>query len=557
MSPSDRLARLPKLGARADDAQQLAHIVSVTGSQAVAVLENSLQGAPQRAQIGMVVKIRTPRAEVIGLISGMTVPVPVTSNQNDEMRVVELDLVGEITVTDDGTTRIFRRGVAGLPSLGDPVYLADREDLSCIYHPQGRAFAEIGTIYQDESIPAHAMVDDLLAKHFAVVGSTGSGKSCALAGILLSVLKKHPHAHIVLLDLHNEYATAFEGLAEAISPATLELPFWMLSPEELAEIITSPDGFHDEEVEILNEGVMHAKRRYADASRQRSNAGLRKPIEASLPSLESPIPFRLNDLVAYLDEQMGKLERSHNTLPYRHLKARIESLATDSRYQFMFGGLTVQDSMAEILGRIFRVPTDGKPITVLDLSAVPSEILNVVISTLCRITFDLGVWARGQMPITLICEEAHRYAPLDPRTGFGPTRRALARIAKEGRKYGISLGLVTQRPSELDPTILSQCNTVFALRLANELDQQVIRAATSDSALSLLNFLPSLGDGEAIAVGLGVTLPMRIRFTQLPADRAPASSNARFSTSWNADSSDPEFLAQIVGRWRQNRRSES
>jgi DNA helicase HerA-like ATPase len=535
---------------------QIAHVVSVTGSQAIAVLEQMLIGGgadATRTQIGSVVKIKTPRADVIGLISGMSVPVPSMTSQYDELRVVELDLVGEIPA--ESPPRLFRRGISGLPALGDPVFFANRDDLECVYNPQGRAAAKIGTLFQDEGIPAEVMVDELLAKHFCIVGSTGSGKSCALAGIMLSVLEQSPEAHIIVLDLHNEYSTAFEGRGLLITPASLELPFWMLNAEELAAVIVG-DAPHDDENEILGEAVQHAKRRYSEASRARSQIAVRKVTEPVAMGIDAPTPFRLIDVTSYLDEQMGKLERARSTLPYRHLKQRIETLTSDPRYSFMFGSVAVQDSMVEILGRIFRIPVEGKPVTVLDLSAVPSEILNMVISTLCRITFDLGVWSRGQIPITLICEEAHRYAPLATKSTFAPARRALARIAKEGRKYAISLGLVTQRPSELDPTVLSQCNTVFALRLSNELDQQVIRAATADSALSLLNFLPSLGDGEAIAVGQGVTLPMRIRFTELPRTRIPASRGAGFSKAWSSATVDAAQLEQVVARWRMNSRSD-
>jgi hypothetical protein len=180
--------------------------------------------------------------------------------------------------------------------------------------------------------------------------------------------------------------------------------------------------------------------------------------------------------------------------------------------------------------------------------------MNVVISVLCRLTFDLGVWGRGSLPITLVCEEAHRYAPNDARLGFEPTRRALARIAKEGRKYGISLGLVTQRPSELDPTILSQCNTLFAMRLGNDLDQQVLRASTSENSMSLFDFLPSLGDGEAIALGQGVPMPMRIRFRQLGDQRVPSGKRATFSSAWSGEPIGREFLDKVVSRWRYSRR---
>jgi hypothetical protein len=225
-------------------------------------------------------------------------------------------------------------------------------------------------------------------------------------------------------------------------------------------------------------------------------------------------------------------------------------ITRDPRYGFMFGSLTVQDTMAQVLARLFRVPVNGKPIAILELGGLPGEIINVVVSVLARLAFDFAVWGGGRIPITFICEEAHRYVPIDKTLGFEPTKRAISRIAKEGRKYGVSLCLVSQRPAELDPTILSQCNTIFSMRLTNERDQQILRAGISDAAASLLEFMSTMGTGEAIVFGEGVALPTRIKFDTLPADTLPRSNTASFTQSWGLDLPDDSFLLEIVNRWR-------
>ena len=155
------------------------------------------------------------------------------------------------------------------------------------------------------------------------------------------------------------------------------------------------------------------------------------------------------------------------------------------------------------------------------MAGFPAEVVDAVVSVLCRLAFDLGVWGRGRLPLLVVAEEAHRYVPADKRMGFGPTRRSISRIAKEGRKYGVYLGLVTQRPAELDPTILSQCSSIFAMRMANEADHAIIRSAVSDAASSTLAALPSIGNREAIAFGEAVSMPMRVSFASLPPDRLP------------------------------------
>ena len=405
-------------------------------------------------------------------------------------------------------------------------------------------------------MPANVLVDELLSKHFALVGSTGAGKSCGVAALLHGLIDKYPAARVIVLDLHNEYSVAFRGKAEIVTPSNLFLPFWLLSFDELASVFATSEHAQAEDLEILHDAVMNAKRRAGEAMATRQAGQLRRATDQVTAGVDSPTPYRLADISAYLEEQLGKLERTRSTIALRRIRARIETLMSDPRYAFMFGSLTVQDKLSEIVGRLFRIPTLGKPVTILDLSAIPSEILNVVISVICRLAFDLGVWSKGQLPVTLICEEAHRYAPLDKSLGFEPTRQSIARIAKEGRKYGISLGVITQRPSELDPTLLSQCSTIFAFRLSNDADQQAVRARSADCAARLLDFLSSLGDGEAIAIGQGVSMPMRIRMSRLEPHQMPANSGSPFSRLWARETSTTADLEKLVHRWRFNRRGD-
>ncbi len=214
----------------------------------------------------------------------------------------------------------------------------------------------------------------------------------------------------------------------------------------------------------------------------------------------------------------------------------------------------VRDNMAAFLSRIFRIPVNGKPISILNLSGVPSEMLVVVVSVLCRMTFDLAMWSDQDTPILLVCEEAHRYTSNSEEEGFEPTRRALARIAKEGRKYGVSLGIISQRPSELAESVLSQCNTIFALRMTNQDDQDFVRASMSDAGGGLLDTLPSLANAEAIVVGEAISGPMRMRIKDLPLEQRPKSATADFAASWSAEGDVENTLQTIVARWRHQRR---
>jgi hypothetical protein len=217
----------------------------------------------------------------------------------------------------------------------------------------------------------------------------------------------------------------------------------------------------------------------------------------------------------------------------------------------MFEGANIGgDTMAEILGSLFRLPPDGKPMTIMQLAGFPAEVVDSVVSVLFRMAFDFGLWSDGVAPLLFVCEEAHRYAPADKKIGFGPTRRALSRIAKEGRKYGVFLGLITQRPAEIDPTIISQCSTLFVMRLANDRDQSLIRSAVSDAAANLLSFIPSLGTREVFVFGSGVALPTRMRFKELSGAMRPNSEASGNTRSEAGAKVNADLLTTVIERWR-------
>lgn len=532
--------------------RSIGRIVSVTGSQAVVMLDNETDGPRgKRAELGAVLKIETPASILLGLVSALSIPVPSQREGEPEIRVAELEMIGQLVKNDDGTIGAFLRGVSGYPSLGDAVDTATADELRRAYLWNDTQAVSIGTLTQDRSIPAMVQVDELLGKHCAILGSTGTGKSCGVAVLLRAILEQNQQAHMLLLDPHNEYAHCFGEAAEVITPDDLQLPFWLLTFEELVEVVLGDTSDKRNAVEVLAELIPIAKSRYAANRGRESGAVLKRGVgQTGSFTVDTPVPYRISDIVAMVDERMGRLENRGDVAPYRQLKTRIEAISGDPRYAFMFGSLTVQDHMAQIVGRLFRVPVKNKPIAILELTGVPSEIVNVVVSVICRMTFDFALWSNGAVPVTLVCEEAHRYVPNNPDLGFEPTRLAIARIAKEGRKYGVSLCVVSQRPSELDSTILSQCNTVFSMRMSNDRDQNFVRAAIFDTAASLLDFLPSMGPREAIVFGDGVTLPGRIRFADLPDHAMPRSRTASFTKNWQINDGGDIDLADVVERWR-------
>ncbi len=532
---------------------RIGRIVAVTGAHAVILIDAGDGDARAKTpEIGTLLRVDTPRSISLCIVSALSSPMPSQSQDEPELRIIEVEFLGELTKDERGEPMAFRRGVSCYPSLGDVVCRASKRELERAYAYDTDTAIRVGHITQDEAIPAMVKIDDMLGKHFAILGTTGTGKSCTVALLLRRILEMNPQGHVLLLDVHREYAHAFKDLAEVISPSNMNLPFWLLNFEEIVEILIGQQPNREADVEVLRELIPIAKLRYLNNQRRERPVlqRARESVEPSSIGVDTPVPYRSSDLIGIIDEHMGKLDLRGELAPYKRLKARLEAINRDSRYAFMFGSLTVQDTMSQVLARLFRIPVNGKPIAILELGGLPSEIVNVVVSVLARLAFDFGVWSAGRIPITFVCEEAHRYVPVDKTLGFEPTKRSISRIAKEGRKYGISLCIVSQRPAELDATILSQCNTIFSMRLANERDQEILRAGFSDAAASLLDFMPTMSTGEAITFGEGVALPTRIKFDTLPAEEWPMSNTASFTVSWARELPEDGFLQDIVLRWR-------
>ena len=438
----------------------------------------------------------------------------------------------------------FDRGVTQYPHIGAVAHRIRSRDLKAVYDLAGRHSVNIGALSQDESIDACIAIDDTLARHFAVVGTTGVGKSTAVALLLRKAIEARPDLRVLILDPHNEFASALPEYSYRIDTNSLELPFWMFRLEELAEVLFRGREVVPEEVDVLRDLIPIAKNNYKNAA----SGGLARRGQDSMTA-DLPVPYRIADLIRLIDERMGLLESKNDRPALKALRTRIESAIADPRYRFMFASRLIEDSIHETIGKIFRVPHGGRPVTCFEMAGLPSEVVNSVCSVLARLAFDLALWSEGKLRLLLMCEEAHRYMPSDPRLGFAPTRHALSRIAKEGRKYGCFLGVVTQRPGELDPTILSQCSTVFAMRLANEQDQAIIRSAIADSSASTLSFLSSMGQREAIAFGDGIATTMRFKFERLAADRIPGAGKHHAADVVSGVGGEVD-LAMIVDRLR-------
>lgn len=569
-------------------------------------------------QIGSFVRISIGFTDLFGIVSQVgagAVPEVLAKAEPFGYRWLKVQLIGEGQRTGE-----FKRGISQYPTIGDEAHLVTEQDLTRVYgRPDAPNFVRVGSLASTESIPALIDIDRLVTRHSAIVGTTGSGKSTTVANLLTSLSdpERYPSARIIILDIHGEYHAALSDRAtvfrvnadEARGEKPLFIPYWALSLDELLRV-TPFRGLNDADRAALVEKIKQLK----IASLQEK---ARNGATSDTMTVDTPIPFSIhrlwyelhrsvcsthtaqsaNQSVAteaieqgpngqpMLGDIMGvnppryqpitngganRVYLSASPLNIRRQILATESLLRDTRYHFMFKpgpwcpNPTLQDldaQPAQDLDALLQSWVGGdKPITILDLSGVPVSILMDLVGVLVRLLFDALFWARflpeggRTRPLLFVLEEAHAYLNSG---NEGAASIAARRIVKEGRKYGLGAMIVSQRPSEIDPTILSQCGTIFAMRLANTTDRSHVTGTVSDNLEGLFNMLPSLRTGEAIIVGEAVHLPLRALIDAPTKNRRPDSHDPKIydptqpvaNGGWNRIK-QVENYALVLEKWR-------
>jgi uncharacterized protein len=560
---------------------QLGRVESTTGSAVTVGLDEDtlsglvyIEGQGHRVgQVGSFVKIPQGFANLFGLVTQAGVAAAPRQEVAPEQgrRWLTVEIVGE-----GRAGQLFSRGVYRYPTIGDEVHLVTEQDLAFIYGSNNsREHIKIGSLSSGRSIPARVDVNKLVTRHCAVVGATGSGKSTTVASLVnkLSLAGALPSARIVMLDIHGEYAAAFKGVANVfrVNPDSahdelpLQIPYWALNFDELLPLTfgTLDDNARGWIIDWI-----------AEKKRERVAAGGYPQLEPDLVSVDTPLPFSLRSLWYDLRWEIdatyprgqdqtranakvvdsGDAEKliaarftpydGQNAVQSRSVLAvrkQLETLAArlrDPRLKFLFepgdwsplpNHSTKSDLDALLGGWLGDGSDQSRPITILDLSGIPASLLAVLVGALLRLLFDALFWGRRmseggrERPLMIVMEEAHSYLS-DPKSIAAV---AAKRIVKEGRKYGVGAMVVSQRPAEIDPTILSQCGTFIALRMGNTQDRNQIAAATTDGLRGIIDLLPTLRVGEAIVVGEAVHLPTRTVVHAPPEGRRPSSDDPR------------------------------
>jgi len=348
-------------------------VLSVSGSQAQVrfpIAANDL-----RATVGKFLGIRAGTALVVGVITKVTI-----EPGREDHASAALDMLGEIKDCDSATA-FFQRGVTEYPMIGDGVNVVTQRELKLIFDMSGPGTIDIGALQQDASIPACINVDDMVRKHFAVFGTTGVGKSSGIAVLLRQILEARPDLRVFLIDPHNEYNLCFDDRAQPMSPKNLKLPFWLFNFEEIIDVFFRGRPGVDEEVEILSEVIPIAKVMFQPNAGPGTRRLVRNDPKSSGVTIDTPVPYRLEDLIRLIDERMGKLENRSAWTKYHRLITRIETARNDPRYGFMFDNANVGgDTMVETLSTLFRLPPNGMPMTIMQLAGFPAEVVDSVVS---------------------------------------------------------------------------------------------------------------------------------------------------------------------------------
>lgn len=503
--------------------------------------------------------------------------------------IIDRTLIDDILV---GTIvgQKFEIGVTHLPVVGDTVSIALQSHLSIALEPEKDRYTfSVGT-FVDSSIPVHLDMDHLLGKHAAVVGTTGCGKSYTVARILQEIVTRYPSANVLVFDLHGEYRKCFPS-ANYVRADRLSLPAWLHSFENLFDLcadLSNQFNIHNQRW-AFRDAIFKLKQRYCEEVLKDSN--LAKNID-----LDSPIPFNfqhlLNSLknlnsetvdsndkpayatdgqhdmfkevIEYKPKERGKITGGALNGELDRLVLRVESRSKDPRYAFMFQyeepkkGV-LEDLVRKVTGFLDDSPS---PITVYDLSYLPSETVGTVVATISRIIFQVHFLSkkRESVPTLIVYEEAHNYISHRGRGAYGDAREAAERIAKEGRKFGIGLLVVSQRPSELSDTLLSQCNTFLCMRLANSVDKNHILSLLPDSMSTMVDILPILPRGHVLAVGQATKMPIRISVSKIfDESHKPDSDDPPFGEKWNVKIEERSIpnIEEVCNKWIRSEKLDS
>tara|TARA_Y100001968_G_scaffold277367_1_gene272172 strand:- start:872 stop:2614 length:1743 start_codon:yes stop_codon:yes gene_type:complete len=564
-------------------------IIEVDGSRIIAELDPSISDLSRVfagenypiGQFGSIIKVHFGRRSIYGLVSRLRMKADYQLEKGlpvafSDERIIEADLFGEgewRRKGEDEFTLEFERGVATYPLPQQTIYLTPKSELRFIYGDAKGAVIQLGEHVGSGGAPCYAELNELLGKHTAILGSTGAGKSGTVAAVIHSILERgqianheHWHPQIIILDPHNEYGKAFPKHQRlSTDEGSLKLPYWLLDLEESLSLFIGKTEFAaTSQSNILKNALIAVRETAAEQlGLDKNQLTVDSPIPYIIGSPEGLDHFGFKDGALYEQGLIGAInaQRPGNKDKKQHedfsrVIRKVDSLLKDGRLKFMMESWDgAEDTLPTIVNQFL---TQQTTVQIVDLSGVPNEVAGVASAAIARIVFQLKVWQteaeRQNSPVLLVCEEAHRYVPNRGEAQYEAAQSAIRRIAKEGRKYGVGLILVSQRPSEVEATVLSQCSSWIVLRITNDTDREHVRSVLPDSMSGLTKMLSGLRRQEAIFVGQAATLPTRVLIRSLSDEQLPRSNDVDFDKGWQQKAMTIKQISAVAAKWRYQRK---
>lgn len=484
----------------------------------------------------------TERERLLGLPPDGEAATPIS--QTSAVRTLELVPIGCLDSKGN-----FERGVSVYPTTGAEVHAIASVELDGMFRRFRDKEYDVGVVSSNPKIRVHLDPSPLFGRHCAILGQTGAGKSWTVASFLQKAAALMPRAHIVLLDLHGEYRQAFHSdQAQVIDATQMEIPYWLMTYAELCDLLIDRTEYNaHNQVAVFRDAL----------NVERSEEGKRLGLPRT--TLDTPVFFALEKVRAVIEQanglvssqSTGKLVQGPLTGAFDNFLMRLDSRMNDTRYDFLLKPKkrNTSESLEALLRDFIGLGQRKVAITVIDLSPVPFDVRPTVTAQIGRLAFEFNYWNPHyhQFPILLVCEEAHAYIARERATQFEGARKSMERIAKEGRKYGVGLTIVSQRPHEVSETVLSQCGTFICLRITNPDDQEYVRKLVPEAERELVNILAGMRRGEALVLGEAVPMPTRVQID--PPSPTPRSDDVDFYKYWTEGPEDLD-VAAIVDRWR-------
>ncbi len=521
---------------------RIGRVISASGAQVLVMTDHDMPDEKNHTpHLGSLICFEMADSVVLGTVGAMSSPSPGMEEAGNGLLILEVDIFGNLE--NGGQGLVYRQDSHQIPYPGCVAAMAVKADVEAAYDTQNPTTLSLGELGQFPDVKTRHDVNALVYGNFAMVGASQSGKSCAIVRLVREMIRKRTMMRTIIFDQNNEYGVSFGNMARIVSLKPGMFPHWVLTFKELTFAIEQVTGsLSGDERTLLEEAIIYGRRAMVQSSLKKS------PKETIFASVDTPVPYKMSEVISYLDRS-SSTDHDYVGATYRRLRTKLMVMTKDRRYSAIFGAVGAIDSLAMLMGALFAIPLNNRPVTLVQMAGAPKALSRIIVSVVSRLAAEVSHWSHGGVPMMLVVEEAEQYLGKDKALSS-----ALMRLLENGRKASIGVGLLSSRPRTLCAQALQQCATIFTMRLTNSSDRAAIEKVMPQSALGLLPISAILGIGEAIGAGQGVNIPARMRFARIPDAAVPvqgarAVAQGVLPPSFSEEQ-DAQFLENVITRWR-------